>query len=450
VKVSSKKIRGNKSADNKDSNARFAALKVLEKVLVKRRSLSTARRLLDDEHLPARQRALAMELVNGVLRWRFRFEALLAELLRKPLRKKDNDIQLVLLMALHELNELSTPDYAVVNEAVGQARRLGKQWATGLINGVLRSFLRDRERLAIAIEDDPVARFAHPQWLIDCFQRDWPERFDQVLSANNQRPPMWLRVNRAKISVDAYLQQLGLHQMTAVRHSRALAALKLDKPTDIGEVPGFEQGLVSVQDAAAQMAAQLLAADNEERVLDLCAAPGGKTCHLLESAGNIELVAVELDPKRMQKVQQNLDRLDLHARLIVADATDTRSWWDGRPYDRILIDAPCSASGVIRRHPDIKSLRQESDLVELAEIQQQILRQAWRMLKPGGTLLYATCSVFRVENEQQIESLMCSHADVEEVAIDQNWGLACRYGRQLLPGTEDSDGFYYARLRKLA
>ena len=372
------------------------------------------------------------------------------KLLSKPLRKKDYDLQLVLLIALHELNELSTPDYAIVNEAVGQARRLGKPWATGLINGVLRSFLRDRERLAGAIEENPVARFAHPHWLIDRLQRDWPEQFDQVLLANNERPPMWLRVNRSRISVDAYLQQLDLQQMTAVRHSVALSALKLDRPTAIGQVPGFQQGLVSVQDAAAQMAAQLLAADDDERVLDLCAAPGGKTCHLLESAGTIELVAVELDSARMQKVQENLDRLNLQAQLIVADATDTPRWWDGRPFDRILVDAPCSASGVIRRHPDIKSLRRERDLAELTEIQQQILQQAWRTLKPGGTLLYVTCSVFRMENEQQIERLMRSNADAEEVVIDQKWGIACRYGRQLLPGTEDGDGFYYARLTKLS
>ncbi|NNJ95782.1 MAG: 16S rRNA (cytosine(967)-C(5))-methyltransferase RsmB [Gammaproteobacteria bacterium] len=430
-------------------NARYAALRVLEGVLVKRRSLTTARLLLNEIPLPARQRALAMELVNGVLRWRFRYDALLARLLSKPLRKKDYDLQLVLLIALHELNELSTPDYAIVHEAASQAQRLGKKWATGLINGVLRSYLRDREQLASSIDEDPVARFAHPQWLIDRLQQDWPEQFDQVLRANNQRPPLWLRVNLSKISVDDYLQQLGSHQMTAVRHSHALAALRLDTPMDVGQIPGFVDGLVSVQDAAAQMAAQLLAPKNDERVLDLCAAPGGKTCHLLELAGTIELMAVELNPIRMQQVQQNIERLNLQAQLIVADATDTQSWWDGRSFDRILVDAPCSASGVIRRHPDIKSLRQAGDLVELTEIQQQILQQAWCMLKPGGTLVYATCSVLKMENEQQIESLLRSNVDVEEVMIDPNWGVACRYGRQLLPGTEDSDGFYYALLKKM-
>jgi 16S rRNA (cytosine967-C5)-methyltransferase len=423
-------------------------MKVLESVLVKRRSLTTARLLLDDMALQPRQRPLAMELVNGVLRWRFRFEAMLATLMSKPLRKKDQDLQLILLIALHELNELSTPDYAVVNEAVSQAGRIGKKWASGLINGVLRSFLRERARLAAAVDEIPAAHFSHPQWLIDLLQQDWPEQVEQILTASNRRPPMWLRVNLSKVSVEDYLKRLAMQQITAVRHSNAPAGLKLDRPIDVSQVPGFDQGLVSVQDASAQLAAQLLAAESDERVLDLCAAPGGKTCHVLETAGNIQMTAVELDPGRMQKVQQNLDRMSMQARLIVADAADAESWWDGRLFDRILVDAPCSASGVIRRHPDIKSLRQVHDLVALTENQQQILQQAWNMLRPGGTLLYVTCSVFRQENEQQIEYLLRRTADAEEVTIDQGWGIVCCYGRQILPGTEDSDGFYYARLKK--
>jgi 16S rRNA (cytosine967-C5)-methyltransferase len=449
VNASTTNTRRNKAADKYVSDARYAALKVLQSVLVKRRSLATARLLLDDMSLQPRQRSLAMELANGVLRWRFRFEAMLEKLMSKPLRKKDQDLQLILLIALHELNELSTPDYAVVNEAVSQARRIGKKWASGLINGVLRSFLREHERLVAAIEDIPAARLSHPQWLIDLLQQDWPEQVEQILTASNRRPPMWLRVNLSKVSVEDYLKRLAMQQITAVRHSNARAALKLDNPMDISQIPGFDQGLASVQDASAQLAAQLLAAEGDERVLDLCAAPGGKTCHILETAGNIQMTAVELDPVRMHKVQQNIDRIGVQARLIVADATDVERWWDGRQFDRILVDAPCSASGVIRRHPDIKSLRQVHDLVTLTENQQQILQQAWYMLRPGGTLLYVTCSVFKQENEQQVEHLMRHAADAEEAMIDQSWGIACRYGRQILPGTEDSDGFYYARLKKL-
>ena len=441
---SSKKTRANK---NGEQSARHVAISVLEAVLVKGRSLATARSLVHDK-LEARERPLAMELVNGVLRWRFRLEALLAKLLSKPIRKKDVDIQLVLLLALYELIELSTPDYAVVNEAVTQTRRVGKKWASGMVNGVLRSFIRDREELLTSIDEDDVARFSHPRWLINLLKQDWPQQTAQILDANNQRPPMWLRVNAGKTSVEDYIKQLDAQQIKAVRHPLAEAALKLESAMDVSRLPGFTQGMVSVQDAAAQLAAKLLGAKDGESVLDLCAAPGGKTCHVLETAANIEMTAVELDSLRMQRVQQNLDRLGLHAELIVGDATDTQSWWDGRMFDRILVDAPCSASGVIRRHPDIKSLRHADDLDSLTQIQQQILLQALSMLKPGGTLLYATCSVLKRENEQQIAQLLSAREEAVEVAIDEIRGISCRHGRQLLPGDMDGDGFYYARLKK--
>jgi len=445
---SSNKSRRNEIAGKNKQSARYAAIGVLETVLVSGRSLATARLLIHDKLEDARERSLAMELVNGVLRWRFRLEALLAKLLSRPLRKKDYDIQLVLLVALYELIELSTPDYAVVNEAVAQTRRIGKKWASGMVNGVLRSFIRGRQALLKSIDEDSVARFSHPRWIIDVLQQDWPDYAEQILEANNQRPPMWLRVNLGRVSVEDYSRQLELQGITAVRHPIAEAALKPDSPMDVSQLPGFTQGLVSVQDAAAQLAAKLLGAENGERVLDLCAAPGGKTCHVLETAANIEMTAVELEPLRMQRVQQNLDRLGLHAELIIADATDTHSWWDGRVFDRILVDAPCSASGVIRRHPDIKSLRHADDLVSLKQIQQQILLQALSMLKPGGTLLYVTCSVLKQENELQLEHLLSAQPEAEEVVIDENWGIACRHGRQLLPGVLDGDGFYFARLKK--
>jgi 16S rRNA (cytosine967-C5)-methyltransferase len=428
-------------------NARHVAISVLEAVLVKGRSLATARSLVHDR-MEARERSLAMELVNGVLRWRFRLEALLAKLLSKPLRKKDIDIQLVLLIALYELIELSTPDYAVVNEAVTQTRRLGKKWASGMVNGVLRSFIRDREALLASIDKDEVARFSHPQWLIDLLKQDWPQQTAQILDASNQRPPMWLRVNTKKISVEDYIKRLDAQQIKTVQHPLAKTAIKLDSAMDVSRLPGFTQGLVSVQDATAQLAAKLLGAEKGERVLDLCAAPGGKTCHVLEAVENIEMTAVELEPLRMQRVQQNLDRLGLHAELIVGDAVDIQSWWDGRMFDRILVDAPCSASGVIRRHPDIKSLRHADDLDTLTQIQQQILKRALSMLRPGGTLLYVTCSVLKRENEQQIAQLLSAGEEAVEIDIDEIRGIPCRHGQQLLPGDMDGDGFYYARLKK--
>lgn len=439
---------GRNRADRRNSNsARYAAISVLDAVLVRGRSLATAKAQIADLVADPRERSLAMELVNGVLRWRFRLEAVLAQLLSKPLRKKDHDIQLVLLIALYQLVELSTPEYAVVNEAVAQTRSLRKQWASAMVNGVLRSFIRDRQMIMAHADEQDVARFSHPQWLIDLLRQDWPEQADQILDANNQRPPMWLRVNQARMTVEDYLQLLQAQQLQATQHSVAKAALRLEKPRDVRELPGFTEGMVSVQDAAAQLAAQLLAAEDGERVLDLCAAPGGKTCHVLEMSGTVQMTAVELESVRMQSVQQNLDRLGLQALLIVGDATDARSWWNGDLFDRILLDAPCSASGVIRRHPDIKSLRQPNDLGALTETQHRILQQAWLMLKPGGVLLYVTCSVLKQENEQQIERLL-SAGDAEEITIDESWGIACRHGRQLLPGDEDGDGFYFAKLKK--
>ena len=397
-----------------------------------------------------RQRSLAMELVNGVLRWRFRLESLLAKCLSKPLRKKDVDVKLVLLLALYELTELNTPDYAVVNEAVAQAGQMGKQWASAMINAVLRGFIRDRDALLKSVDADAVARLSHPQWLIDLVRQDWPDQAEQILEANNQRPPMWLRINLARVSVADYLKLLEVEGLSAVAHPHAAAALRLASAVDVSRLPGFSEGMVSVQDAAAQLAAPLLDIKHGERVLDLCAAPGGKTCHILEVTQNIDMTAVELQAARMQRVQQNLERLGLRASLVVGDATDASAWWNSRPFDRILVDAPCSASGVIRRHPDIKSLRQPDDLDSLQEIQQQILQQAWRMLRPGGVLLYVTCSVFRRENQQQIETLLSTTPTAEESMLEVSWGIACSYGRQLLPGESEGDGFYYARLKKHA
>lgn len=450
MKPSSKPARRGRSRGPTTGNPRYAAIKVLQAVLVNGRSLATARLLLPDLLEQPRQRSLAMELVNGVLRWRFRLEGLLAKLLSKPLRKKDFDVQLVLLLALYELNEHNTPDYAVVDEAVSQARRIGKKWASAMVNAVLRGFIRDRDALLKSLEHDSVARLSHPQWLIDIIMQDWPEQAEHILQANNQRPPMWLRVNLAKISVEDYLKRLESEEIPAIVHPHAAAALKLSSAMDVGGLPGFHQGLVSVQDAAAQLSAPLLGAEQGERILDLCAAPGGKTCHILEATPGIAMTAVELEPVRMQRVQQNLDRLGLQASLVVGDATDVSGWWDGKPFDRILVDAPCSASGVIRRHPDIKSLRQADDLGRLTEIQQQILQQAWRMLKPGGVLLYVTCSVLRQENQQRVEQLLSATTGVEEDTIDVSWGIECSHGRQLLPGDSGGDGFYYARLKKRA
>lgn len=427
--------------------ARVLALQLLDKVLHQGQSLSQVK--AQAQTLEPRERALCLELVQGVLRWRWRLEFYLQQYLQKPLRNKDRDVQLLLLLAIYEITELHTPDYASVNEAVQLTRGLGKSWASALVNGVLRKCVRQHEDSTLPQTSSDSARYAYPDWLITAIKSDWPEHWSAILDAGNQRAPIWLRVNASQFETLDYQRQLDARGQSTRRHPIATQALALAEACDVTGLPGFAEGAVSVQDASAQIAAQLLAAEAGERTLDLCAAPGGKTCHLLELQPQLELVAVDVEAERMQRVQQNLERTRTQAQCIVADARDPASWWDGVGFDRILLDAPCSASGVIRRHPDIKSLRRETDIAPLVMLQQEILQAAWSMLKPGGELLYVTCSLLRAENQQQIARFLAQQADAEELAMSSTLGHACEHGRQLLPGEDDGDGFYFARLRKL-
>lgn len=403
--------------------------------------------------LDGRDRALAMELANGVLRWYWKLDHLLGQFLKKPLRNKEHDLKLLLLMSLYELVELSTPDYAVVNEAVTTSKVLGKQWAKAMINGVLRNFIRDQEACLRKMESNQEAYYSHPYWLIALLKQDWPDHWQAILKANNQRPPLWLRVNAAQNNTEAYKALLDEQGLPSSVHDFALQALKLEQGVDVTSLPGFAEGAVSVQDAGAQLAATLLDVKKGQRVLDLCAAPGGKTCHVLELEPDIKsMTAVELEEKRMLRVRENLARLNFEAELIVADASED-TWWDGKLFDRILVDAPCSSTGVIRRHPDIKVLRWEEDIKSLVGVQQKILHQAWQMLAPGGKLLYVTCSVLRQENEAQIANLLATQNGVIELNLieagsSKSWGIACKHGRQLLPGENDTDGFYFCGLSK--
>ena len=434
--------------------ARQAGLKTLRQVF-NGLSLSVARTHTIDKLKDSRDRGLANELVNGVLRWRWQLEFFVSQLLSKPLKSKDSDVQLILLMALYELIECRTPDYAIINEAVELVRApkekgAGKKWAASLVNAVLRRFTREKDQLVNSIKDD-VVRYSHPDWLLKKIKHDWPDNWQQILQASNQRPTFWLRVNQSHSSAVQYQRLLSDNKIDSEVSSLAGHALQLSHGIDVLMLPGFEAGVVSVQDAGAQLAAELLNIGDSDhyRVLDLCAAPGGKTCHLLESYKTIDhLLAVELEEQRMARVSENLQRLKLSAELIVADAREYKKWWNGKQFDRILIDAPCSASGVIRRHPDIKSLRRESDIKQLVKLQSEILLSAWQMLAAGGELLYVTCSIFKDENQNQINSFMRHHSDAEEIKIEADWGELCKYGRQLLPGEQDADGFYFCRLKK--
>ncbi len=398
-----------------------------------------------------RQRALAQELSYGTLRWYFLLEAVLGRLLKQALRNRDRDIHALLLVGLYQLLVLRMTAHAAVNETVEAVRGSGKRWAVSLVNGVLRSAQRRAAELLASVEREPVARWSHPDWWIAQLQRDWPRHWQQILEANNQRPPMVIRVNRLRSDRARYLEQLQRAGIAARALPHADTAVLLDAPVSVDQLPGFRAGLVSVQDGAAQLAAAQMQLAAGQRVLDACAAPGGKTGHILELAPKLDaLVAIDSDTRRIEKIRDNLARLQLEAQLIAADAGDTRYWWDGRPFDRILLDAPCSASGVVRRHPDIKLLRRCEDVKTLARQQGRLLDALWPLLAPGGILLYVTCSVFRAENTEVVQAFKSRHADVQEVPLAAQWGIAQAAGRQILPGDQGMDGFYFARLTKIS
>lgn len=425
-------------------DARTAALKILHGVMVKGESLNT---LLTPmlEHLSAQDRAFAQMLVYGVLRQRWQIEAILLQLLSKPLKAKDSDIKLLLMLAAFQLLYSRVPDYASVDAAVKQVKKTGKRWAQGLVNGVLRNIARQKDELLAGIAADEQAYYSHPQWMIEKIKADWPDQWQAILSAGNQQAPMVLRINAQHGSAKDYLGKLDVD---AQLHSSAEQAVILQQACDVNELPGYNEGWFSVQDAGAQLAAVLLAARQGDRVLDCCAAPGGKTCHILELEPQLSMTAMDISGSRLKRVEENLSRLNLSAQLITGSAESPDDWWDGQPFDRILLDVPCSASGVMRRHPDIKSLRREEDIESLVATQQNILNHIWPLLRPGGHLLYATCSIFKQENEQQIECFLANTDDALEIVIDERWGHDRPHGRQILPGEQDMDGFYYAILQK--
>ncbi|MEJ2630215.1 MAG: 16S rRNA (cytosine(967)-C(5))-methyltransferase RsmB [Acidihalobacter sp.] len=430
-------------------DVRALAAQVVYEVRGQGRSLSSALPAAEQHLDEGGSRALLRELCYGSLRYAPRLDAWLQLLLTQPLRRRDAVVGALLQVGLYELFFLRTPDYAVVSEAVRVARGFKRPWAAKLVNAVLRNARRREEELAALVESDEVARYAHPDWLIRRLHSDWPQDWQRILEANNARAPMTLRVNAMRTTRLAYCERLVEAGLAAHPARHGADALVLDEPADVMQLPGFAAGDVSVQDAAAQLAVGLLAVDAGQRVLDACAAPGGKTAHILEHArGEVELTAVEVDPARMRRVEETLSRLGLSACLATADLAKPEDWWDGRPFDRILLDAPCSATGVIRRHPDIKSLRRAEDIEDLTRRQQALLDVAWSVLAPGGRLVYATCSILRTENALNIERFLQRRDDAREFPIEVPWGQADSHGRQILPGEDGMDGFYYACLGK--
>jgi 16S rRNA (cytosine967-C5)-methyltransferase len=432
---------------HRQDNPRLAALGLLSGVL-------DAKRNLADNELPprmsdARDAAFARHLAYEVLRWLGALQWLAGQLLEKPLKKKDRDIARLILLGLVQLWRDEAASHAAVNETAKCARLLRKPWAVGLVNAVLRRFQREKNALLQSLERT-AARFAHPQWMQDAIRSDWPDHWQEILHANNQHPPLWLRCNPRRTDVAAFRADLEAAGFAVEAHPHAAEALCIQPAAAVEKIPGFAEGLCSVQDPAAQLAKELLGPRAGERVLDACAAPGGKTAHLLESCPGIELTALDRHPQRAQMITQTLERLGLRCDVRVADAADTESWWDGQPFDRILLDAPCSATGVIRRHPEIKWLRTPGQVDVAVQLQAELLAATWPLLKPDGVLVYATCSVLKCENSHQLKRFLQQNGDAIEQMPAVEWGLAGPPGRQVLPGQAQMDGFFYAVLRKSA
>lgn len=394
-----------------------------------------------------RDRALLTALLSDGARWWLRFDAALDHLLDKPLRRKEPEVHALLVLGLVQLEILELQDYAAVAATVEATRALNRPRLAGLVNAVLRRWQRERLTLLAELDTQPTSRYAMPPWLVKAIAADWPEHADAVLADINREPPLMLRANRRRVSREALLEQLRASGYTADAHAWLIDGIVLPHSSDITRMPGFAQGLFAVQDGAAQVSADLLDVRDHQRVLDACAAPGGKACHVLERA-DIALTAVEFDATRAARIRQNLERLGLQADLRIGDAADPSGWWDGQPFDRILIDAPCSATGVLRRRPDVRLHRRASDIDALVAQQQRILEALWPLLAPGGRLVYVTCSLLRAENEAVVERFLSGRNDAHVIAVQLPVGEAAVVGWQILPGDGDLDGMYYAVLER--
>jgi 16S rRNA (cytosine967-C5)-methyltransferase len=399
--------------------------------------------------IEGKDKGLLQELCYGVLRHLPELEYDVREFIKKPLTGKQRVGHFLMLVGIYQIKYTRIPDHAAFNETVSACKPLKCDHLKGVINGVLRNFQRQQaaqDNQASSNKLPDAVAFNHPSWFIKKLQSAYPQQWQAVLNANMQRPPMWLRVNQLHHSVDEYLVLLTNEKIEHLLVDKISGAIRLTEAIDVNKLPGFQLGWVSVQDGAAQQAALLLACQPGDNVLDCCAAPGGKTCHILEYSPQIKsMTAIDIEASRLVRVEENLQRLNLQANVVAADAATPEKWWDGKLFDRILLDAPCSGTGVIRRHPDIKWLRKSQDISALTELQQDILKNIWSLLKPGGTLLYATCSILPEENSEQVQRFINENPDAEHIAItDQVNDI----GWQILPNDNSMDGFYYAKLIK--
>jgi 16S rRNA (cytosine967-C5)-methyltransferase len=406
--------------------------------------LGPAEHRVDDPRDRALLHAIVLAAIRGAVRWR----ALLRILLSSPLPARARPVEAALMAAFAQIDSLGLPAHAVVDETVAAVRVLRQPGYASLANAVLRRWLREREALAAALADDEEALHGHPSWLLEQLRADWPDDWREIVDAGNTPAPMWLRVNTQRTSVDDYRDLVATAGLHATSAPTLPQALRLDEAVPVARLPKFRDGWVSVQDGAAQHAAELLAPEAGQRVLDACAAPGGKTAHLLERTAGIDLTGVDIEPGRLAHVAENLDRLGLRARLVPGDVGRPADWWDGRPFDRILLDAPCSATGILRRQPDVRLHRRASDIPVLADRQRRLLASLWPLLAPGGRFVFAVCSVLRAESADVLATFLADHDDAVALPIDIAAAHPFDAGVQLLPGRDGMDGFAYALLVK--
>lgn len=433
-----------------NSNPRAVAATLLVKVITAKQSLTAVLHNTCSSALTHQDHALAQALCYGVMRYLPQLQLLAQQLLSKPLKAKDQDIYCLLLSGFYQLLHMRIPAHAAVMETVTACDALQKAWAKALINGVLRRFLREQEQHLAKLEQNLEGRYHHPHWLIETISAAWPEQWQNILIANNQQAPLTLRTNPRHNSVADYIDQLKRAGLEALPTRHSPQGIQLTQAVDVDLLPHFTDGAVTVQDEAAQMATLLLDLKPGQRILDACAAPGTKTSHIFEVEPDVaEVVALDVDPRRLAKIEASVNRLGLPGErltLVCTNANHTKNWWDGRKFERILIDAPCSATGIIRRHPDIKFLKKPSDIAALAQQQLNLLNSLWPLLSPGGILLYTTCSILPQENSSLVEAFLAAQHQAKPASIPAQYGMTQTFGRQTLPGMDNRDGFYYCVL----
>jgi 16S rRNA (cytosine967-C5)-methyltransferase len=434
------------------TNVRAIAAMVVFHVAVKKQSLSAA----FPEHTQAlgpKDRAFAQELCYGSIRYYFLLKAIAKLLLHSPLKPNDLDVECLILVGIYQILFTRVPEYAAVSETVTATKSLKKIWAKGLLNKILRRVINEKDTLLTQAHRHEEAQFSHPKWLVDIIKKTYAEQWPEILNANNSPAPLFLRVNSQKIARDEYIALLTEKNIPAKVVPDLKQAIQLEEAIPVSFLPGFKEGFCSVQDASGQWVETFLDLKPKHRVLDACAAPGSKSCHILETHPDLSFfAAIDYDSDRLLRVKENLTRLEIphdHVHLILADANHVKQWWDGIPFDRILVDAPCSSTGVIRRHPDIKLLRQPGDIANLAKQQMHLLKALWPLLAKNGKLLYTTCSILPEENQAVIKEFLHLHKDATAVSLTHpHAAISGKHGVQCLPQLDGPDGFFYALLQK--